>query len=166
MKYFTITKKMTIEEVKKQYFALAKKYHSDITGGNDEAMKQINAEYAELHKKYKDVHASIKPEEETYTAAEPTSECPEDFINIVLTLLKMGVNVELCGRWLWISGDTRPHKDQLKAMGCRWSAKKCMWSWHYPEDGGRYRKKSSSMDEIRETYGSVSFQFNGPALLA
>lgn len=34
-----------IEELKKQYFALAKKYHSDLTGGSDEKMKEINAEY-------------------------------------------------------------------------------------------------------------------------
>lgn len=168
MKYFTIKKNMTIEEVKKQYYKLALKYHSDVTGGNDDAMKEINAEYSELHKKYKDVHASIKEEEEeeTYTAKESTSECPEDFINIVSALLRMGVNVELCGRWLWISGDTKPHKDELKALGCRWSAKKGMWSWHYPEDGKRYHGTTSTMEEIRDTYGSVSFQFGGPALLA
>ena len=48
--YFTNIK--TVEELKKQYFALAKKYHSDITGGSAEIMKEINNEYAELHKKY------------------------------------------------------------------------------------------------------------------
>lgn len=166
MKYFIVTSSMTIEEVKKQYFALAKKYHSDLTGGSDETMKEINAEYSKLHKRFKDIHASIKPEQETYTAAEPTNECPDDFINIVTALLKMGVNVELCGRWLWVSGDTKPHREDLKAMGCRWSAKKGMWSWHYPEDGVRRRKKTASMEEIRETYGSVSFHFGGTPLLA
>ena len=61
MKYFSNIK--TIEELKKQYFALAKKYHSDITGGSDDIMKQINAEYADLHKRYKDIHTSHKPEQ-------------------------------------------------------------------------------------------------------
>lgn len=164
MKYFSNIK--TIEELKKQYFALAKKYHSDITGDSDDIMKQINAEYADLHKRYKDIHTSHKPEQETYTATEATSECPEDFINIVSALLKMGLNVELCGRWLWISGDTKPRKDELKAIGCKWSAKKGMWSWHYPEDGKRYHKRTSSMEEIRETYGSVSFQFQQQMQLA
>ena len=160
MKYFSNVN--SIEELKKQYFALAKKYHSDITGGSDEIMKEINNEYAELHKKYKDIHKSIKPEEETYTASEPTSECPEDFINIVNELLKMSLNVELCGRWLWISGDTKPHKDELKALGCKWSSKKAMWSWHYPEDSVK-RHKAKSIEEIRDIYGSVSF-FQGGQL--
>ena len=90
-----------IEELKKQYFALAKLYHSDITGGSDEAMKAINAEYSELFKTYKDIHKSIKEDapEETYTATESTKEAPEDFINIIRALLNLGLSVELCGRW-------------------------------------------------------------------
>lgn len=156
----------TIEDLKAQYFNLAKKYHSDITGGDDEIMKIINAEYANLHKKYKNVHKSQNAEQETYTSKEDTKECPEDFINIVNEIFKMGLNVELCGRWLWISGDTRPHKDKLKALGCRWASKKKMWSWHYPEDSTRKHKKGGSdMSEIRNKYGSVSFGPNESNLL-
>ena len=49
-----------VEELKKQYFALAKKYHSDITGQSDEKMKELNNEYSELYKKFKDVHLNTK----------------------------------------------------------------------------------------------------------
>jgi curved DNA-binding protein CbpA len=147
-----------IEELKKQYFALAKNYHSDLTGGSDEKMKEINAEYDELFKRYKDVHASHKEEGETYTAKEPTTEAPDDFKNIISALLRMGLSVELCGRWLWIGGDTKPHKDELKALGCKWSSKKKLWSWHYPEDTCRGRKGGRSMDYIRNVYGSTSFE--------
>ena len=110
-----------IEELKKQYFALAKLYHSDITGGSDEAMKAINAEYSELFKTYKDIHKSIKEDapEETYTAKESTKEAPEDFINIIRALLNLGLSVELCGRWLWITGDTKAAKEDLTKLGCR-----------------------------------------------
>lgn len=153
-----------IEELKKQYFALAKKYHSDLTGGSDEKMKEINAEYDELFKKYKDVHAS--PKGETYTAKEPTSEAPDDFKNIIDALLRMGLSVELCGRWLWIGGNTKEHKDELKALGCKWAAKKKLWSWHYPEDSvKKYRKGTLSMDSIRGTYGSVAFEAGEQARL-
>lgn len=148
-----------IEELKKQYFALAKKYHSDLTGGSDEKMKEINAEYDELFRQFKDIHASLKEEGETYTAKEPTSEAPEDFRAIIEALLKMDLSVELCGRWLWIGGDTKPHKEELKALGCKWAAKKKLWSWHYPEDGIKKRRKGTlSMDSIRGTYGSVAFE--------
>ena len=74
-----------VEELKKQYFALAKKYHSDITGGSDDKMKELNNEYADLYKVYKDIHASIKEEstEPYYTAKTLTNEAPEDFIKII-----------------------------------------------------------------------------------
>ena len=148
-----------IEELKKQYFALAKLYHSDITGGSDDTMKAINAEYSDLFKVYKDIHKSIREDapEETYTAKESTKEAPEDFINIIKALLNFGLSVELCGRWLWITGDTKAAKEDLKKLGCRWSANKKAWSWHYPEDGSRNHKKAWDFNKIRNTYGSVSY---------
>ena len=164
--YFTnIT---SIEDLKKQYFALAKKYHSDINGGSDEAMKEINAEYSDLFKVYKDIHKSIKEDsaEETYTAKESTKEAPADFINIIAALLNLdGAEVELCGRWVWIGGNTKTHKDTLNALGCHWSNNKQMWSWHYPEDSVRKHRKASTMAEIRNRYGSVSYKTNEDQLL-
>ena len=155
-----------IEELKKQYFKLAKENHSDINGGDDEAMKEINNEYSELFKKYKDVHRSIKEDSEpTYTSQTATAEEAADFIGIVRELLKMKLNVELCGRWLWISGDTRARKDELKALGCKWAAKKKMWSWHYPEDGC-HSKGKKSMADIRKIYGSLGFNFEEQLQLA
>jgi curved DNA-binding protein CbpA len=159
-----------IEELKRQYFALAKKYHSDITGGSDEDMKALNNEYSDLQKKYKDVHASIKEDSEApyYTAKESTNEAPEDFINIIAFILSLkGVEVELCGRWIWISGDTKQHKDLLKEMGCKWAQNKKMWSWHYNGDKSGYSKrKCKDMGYIRNVYGSVSYRTDEQLLLA
>lgn len=42
----------------------------------------------------------------------------------------LGVTVTLSGTWLWISGDTYPLRDALKAIGCRWSGKRREWYWH------------------------------------
>lgn len=151
-----------VEDLKKQYFTLAKKYHSDITGGSDDIMKEINSEYAGLFKIYKDVHKTTKTnsKEKTYTAKKSTNEIPMDFITIINTLLKLdGIEVELCGRWLWVSGNTRVHKEALKAAGCKWSHNKSMWSWHYPEDSVR-RHKPTTIGEIREKYGSISYNAN------
>ena len=64
--------------------------------------------------------------------------------------------MELCGRWLWIGGETKKHKDELKALGCKWSKNKEKWSWHYPEDSIKTfkGKKAWSMDAIRSAFGS------------
>ena len=145
------------EDLKKEYFRLAKMFHSDLNGGSDETMKQINAEYDELFRVLRNVHKSTREETagQTYTAEKETSEVPEDFIGIVSHLLKLdGLNIELVGRWIWISGQTMKHKDALKACGCRWSSSKKMWSWHYSKDDTPYHKREISMKEIRNKYGS------------
>lgn len=167
MKFFENVK--CIEDLKRQYFALAKKYHSDIHGGNDEKMKSLNGEYSKLYEIYKDIHKSIREDspEEYYTAKTPTNEVPADFINIVKFLLSLkGLEVELCGRWLWIGGDTMTHKELLKEMGCKWSPKKKLWSWHYDGDAAGYRKKGTDMGRIRSMYGSMAFKTDEQLLLA
>lgn len=150
----------SIEELKKAYFKMAMENHPD-KGGDTELMKVINNAYAEMQKKLKNVHQSMKDAAETYTAKESTKEVPEDFINIVNALFGLdGLDVELCGRWLWIGGDTKAHKDALKALGCKWSAKKKLWSWHYPEDAAmKYKgKKAWDMNKVRDTFGSMHFE--------
>lgn len=63
-----------------------------------------------------------------------------------------GVDVELCGTWLWIDGNTYEAKEQLKALGCRWSRNKKRWYWH---DGKRkWGNGKTHMEDIRAKYGS------------
>ena len=157
----------SIEELKKAYFTLAKKLHSDITGGSDDKMKQLNAEYSELQKKLKDVHTSVKEgsDEPYYTAKSQSKETAGDSINIVSALLKLKLNVELCGRWLWITGSTKECKDTLKNIGCRWSPNKKAWSWHFPEDSAPNWHRKTSMSSIRNKYGSIRFDDTEQVLL-
>lgn len=150
-----------IEDLKAEYRKLAMKNHPD-RGGDTATMQKINAEYSELFERLKDVHKSTRPDgPRTYKAENSTKETPEDFINICSELFKLdGLEVELCGRWLWISGETRKHKDALKALGCKWSQNKQKWSWHFPEDSAlRYKgKRAWSMDRIRITWGSEQLE--------
>jgi len=64
-----------------------------------------------------------------------------------------GINIELCGNWLWISGLTYPVKDQLKGIGCLYSPSKMMWYFR-PEDYKRKSAKSVPIDSIRAKFGS------------
>lgn len=146
-----------VEDLKSIYRKLALENHPD-RGGDKVKMQEINAEYAFLFESLKDVHKSSRPDgPRTYTAEQKTKETPEDFINICAELFKLdGLEVELCGRWLWIGGNTMAHKDRLKALGCKWSKGKQKWSWHFPEDAAMsYKgKKAWSMDRIRLQFGS------------
>ncbi len=146
-----------VEDLKSIYRKLALENHPD-RGGDKIKMQEINAEYAALFEELKDVHKSSRPDgPKTYRAEAATKETPEDFINICAELFRLdGLEVELCGRWLWIGGNTRQHKEVLKKLGCKWSKNKEKWSWHFPEDAAwQYKgKKSWSMDRIRDRFGS------------
>lgn len=168
-KYIKASDVQCVEDLKKIYFGLAQKLHPD-HGGDAEEFKILNSEYQALYPKFKDIHRSIKDKAETeakgqtwtefYTAKTPCKEAPEDFIKIITALLTLeGVTVELCGRWIWISGNTKPHKEFLKSIGCRWNAKKVAWSWHYKEDSDTWYKgkKAASMEYIRAAYGSKKY---------
>lgn len=153
MKYFKNIK--TLEELKKAYRRLAMENHPDV-GGDTETMKAINAEHDELFEILKQEH-NAKAAADTTGKTKATTETPEEFRDIVSVLLKLdGISVELCGSWLWIDGDTRPHKDALKAAGCRWSPNKKKWYWRHEEEGGKrwHSKKKYTMDEIRAAHGS------------
>ena len=141
----------TLDELKKEYRRLAALHHPD-HGGDNATMAAINNEYQTRFEVLKKQHNASADEHHQ------TTEAPEEFINIINALCKIpGLIVELCGCWLWISGDTRPHKEELKAAGCRWSSSKKMWYWRHQEDGAYWSRGKKSMGEIRMKYGSQTF---------
>ncbi len=69
--------------------------------------------------------------------------------------MTIGLNIEVCGSWAWISGTTtKDHKEILKNSGFKWHRVKKMWFYHPKENKRRYYKGETSMDDIRSTYGS------------
>jgi hypothetical protein len=134
-------------------------FHPDVTGdaSTEPIMQLINATYDDLWPQLKDRHASTKEETagQVYTATTSTEETPEAFRLILVALLRMrGLVIELCGRWVWITGNTREHAAQLKAIGCRWAPKKGAWYWHAADDFSFNRGKWN-LDAIRAAYGSM-----------
>ena len=158
MTYFESCK--TLDELKKAYKALAMKHHPDV-GGDTATMQQINAAYEARFEELKR-QQNTRAAEDASGQAKATSESAADFIAIINALLHLdGLEIELCGRWLWIGGDTRKHKEALKAAGCRWSSTKKLWSWHHEEAGRQWRRGNTSMAEIRRKYGSTTFARRG-----
>lgn len=144
-----------LDELKSAYRRAALANHPD-RGGSEEAMKAINAEYTELFEVLKDAHNMRAENPDNHTR--PTTEAPEEFIEIIEKLLHMdGLDVELCGSWLWIGGNTKANKDALKAAGCRWSNNKKLWYWHHAEEGSHWHRGNKTMGQIRSKYGSQRF---------
>ena len=137
----------TLEELKKAYRELALENHPD-RGGNVEIMQEINNQYAAMFEKVKDIHTNKDGEQFTRT----TNEAPQDFINIINELLKMdGITIEVIGCFIWITGNTKPHKEELKGLGFKWHSKKLCW-YKAPEDYRRFGKKEYTLDDIRHMY--------------
>lgn len=146
MKFFNNCK--SLDELKAEYRRLVKLHHPD-RGGDAETMKAINNEYEIAFEQLKKHHNA------THDAEHQTTETAAEFIEIIEKLLKLdGLDIELCGSWLWIGGNTRENKDALKAAGCRWSNNKKLWYWHHPEEGSKWHKGKATISEIRAKYGS------------
>lgn len=146
----------SLEDLKSAYKALVIKHHPDM-GGDTRTMQEINAEHDSLFEQLKRSQ-NINAENGT---AKATTETPEEFRDIMAKLIILeNIDIELCGSWLWISGDTRPVKDELKAAGCRWSRTKKIWYWRHEEQGAHWSRGKASMADIRTKYGSSKLTYN------
>ena len=141
-KYFTITSNSTIDDIKKQYKKLAFKYHPDV-GGSNEAMQEVNAEYEKALVEVGKMH------NKNYSM-------DVDFINIIDALIKLKIQnvvIEICGWFIYITGNTKPYKDSLKSLGLFWNNNKKCW-YYKPVWYRKIDREFWSMDKIRSTWGS------------
>ena len=142
------------QDLKALYRELIKRHHPDC-GGIEADMKEINNEYDALFKilpeKAKDGSTYHKPEGKE-------KERPEDFRNALAAVIRFtDIEIEICGDWIWLHGNTYGHKDEIKAAGYRFSANKKSWYWHDADYVSKSRKHYS-MDEIRIMHGSEFVQ--------
>ena len=153
MKYFQDC--ITLEDVKALYKKLARQLHPDCNPGKDttQAFQEMQAEYEKAFEACKYTH--INKEGETYT--KETDETPEMYADIINALLRCpGLEIELCGSWLWVTGNTKDHKDLLKELHFMWSKNKAAWYFHF-EPFRKRSKKAATLEEIRSMYGSQRF---------
>lgn len=146
IKYFNGV--VDVDGLKFTYRKLAMEFHPD-KGGDESVMKAINAEYEYLLKTGRFKHRGTD------------KECNVDYEIALRDIIEKaiildGLDIEICGTWLWFDGETKAHKDVLKGLGCRYAPKKQKW-YYRDESQKMYRfkgRKAASMEEIRERYGS------------
>ena len=151
-----------LEQLKRNYIQLIKINHPD-KGGSVEICQMINAIFDKLqrHPKFTKGYEQTKkayqdenrepPKEDDYFVGKKTLE-------IISTLCVIdGLNLEICGSWLWISGNTYNYRQTLKELGCIFASKKKMWCFHESE-WTRKNKHKLTIDEIRNLHGSQSIK--------
>ena len=144
-KYFEGVK--TVEELRKRYRELLKKFHPDNEGGSVEVTQEINAEYDRLFAILsKENHA----DGQSYTYDEEAEN--EAFKAVINQIVNINADIEIIGSWVWVHGGYE-YRELLKSVGFKFAPKKKCWCWHHGVYR-RYHKKEVSLDEIRMKYGS------------
>ena len=156
MKWFTAR---NMADLKREYKELAKKYHPDC-GGTDQEMASINAEYDVLSARLPNVAASG---EEYQPQQRENAKAWRDCIMAIIHCI--GLEIEICGSWVWVTGNTMAHRETLKANGYKWSQKKVAWYWH-DEGYQKLSHKVYGLNEIRALWGSEKVETERQSVLA
>lgn len=154
----------TLDELRKQYRDLLKKYHPD-NGGLEEETKAINIEYERLFKILKDKHTRQQDTTDSNTNNKSSfdsmrynfeeDELLREMLQKVIHF--SDITIEIIGNWIWISGNTYQYHKEFKDLGFKFAGQKKSWYWH--SDAFRKRSyKKLSMDDIRNYYGSTEIE--------
>lgn len=136
----------TLDQVKQLYRELAKTFHPD-RGGDTATMQKINNEYSDaIAAISKGQNLSTEETESEILQAEAYREAINKVVNLA------GINIEVVGRWIWITGNTYPVKDYIKTAGFFFASKKV--AWYFRTDEYKCGNGKKSLDQIRTKYGS------------
>ncbi|ULT38718.1 hypothetical protein KRR40_26965 [Niabella defluvii] len=137
----------TLDEVKALYRKLAFEYHPD-RGGDTAIMQAINTEYAYATALLlKGANLSQEDTDKEIRFSDEYRKVVEAIINLP------GIRIELVGLWIWVTGDTKPVRKQLREAGLFYASKKEAW-YYRSSDLKELRSSQKSLDQIRSKYGS------------
>ena len=110
--------------IKLMYRKACSLYHPDRNPAGLEMMKLVNAALESLGNVINGgaFDYSVKNDSD-YT------DLGEELNNALNAIINLGLTIEICGCWIWVSGDTKPHREALKSAGYKWAPKKLMWSF-------------------------------------
>ena len=114
----------SVEELRKQYKKLLKKFHPDNEGGNAEFTQEINAEYDRI---FADLSKENKSDDKSSTCDDEAEN--EAFKAILNQIININADVEIIGSWVWIHGGYE-YRELLKSIGFKFACE--LWQiWRY-----------------------------------
>lgn len=150
--FFDVKGLTDIDSLKKSYFKLAKIYHPD-AGGTKEQFQKLQKEYEGL---FKTIMSGSNLSANDIANEIELDENLRQAVDAIIGISQL--NVELIGKWIWVSGNTYPIRNELKNAGFMFAPVKKMWYYKGIESAGRGKL---TIDEIRKKYGSQAIQKEG-----
>ena len=141
-----LPKENLLEQIKKAYRTVSKKFHPDLNPAGEKMMKLINSAY-EYAMKQIDYVAGADYEANTTSYSDELSLALNKIIRF------SGINIEVCGNWVWVSGNTKQYREALKEANFKYAPKKKMW-YYKPSTYVKRRKTAWDINHIRSTFGS------------
>ncbi|MFW6586085.1 molecular chaperone DnaJ [Acinetobacter baumannii] len=155
MKHFSSV--TSLDELKLQYKKLAFKNHPD-RGGKTEVMQEINSEYEQLLNRIINEASKDQYQDSSengrgfWSSRSEHSEVEKKVKQAIDAIINLdGLDIEIIGVWVWVSGDTKQHKDKLKEAGFVWNRVQRKWVFIGKKSNGRGRM---TLDQMRELHGS------------
>lgn len=153
----------TLDDLRTAYKKLLRQYHPD-NGGSEEICKEINVEYEQVFQEIESGafftdYEDAETHETKYSA--DVDRKVREMINKVVIL--DGLEIEISGCWIWLSGNTYQHKEAIKAYGFKWSTSHK--KWYYKPYESRKPRRAMKEEDRRAKYGSRTFSSRPAAAL-
>ena len=155
MKHFLAV--ASLDDLKRQYKKLAFKNHPD-RGGNTETMQEINNEYEMLLNRFINEASKDQYQDSSengrgfWSSRSEHSEVEKKVKQAIDAIINLdGLDIEIIGVWVWVSGDTKPHKETLKEASFVWNRVQAKWVFIGKKSNGRGKM---TLDQMRDLHGS------------
>ena len=148
-----------LQDLKKLYFTLSKKYHPDIAGGDLRIMQQINNEYDYLKTVLKNTVPKNETEKNQYRENTASMDAFRDILNKLLRYPR--ITIEIIGSWLWISGSgTFSIKDNIlyAELKCKYSKSQKKFYWYSGIEKSEGKYKGGFLKNAINTYGIIKME--------
>ena len=148
----------SMDEITKNYRAKLKVSHPD-QGGNSDWFIAVRGAYKiilagfKFNQKTKNGETGEWKEEEKNLPQELQDKLTEVIDGIDNELMQ----ISILGTWIWLSGETKSSKEDIKKLGFRFSKNKTAWYWHHGEYKRR-SKKRFSLSDIEIMHGKVDVE--------
>jgi curved DNA-binding protein CbpA len=155
-----LTGKVHPKMIKKAYRKACNQYHPD-KGGSTHMMQAINTAYNTLKNftgTLEDSTGATSSDNQHSTEPQKNHSYPQELNEAINKIIDLpNIIIEIIGSWLWVTGDTYPHRQKLGkkpgGAGFTFCKKEGKPHWFFrPEDYKSTSRGGNTLDQIKDKF--------------